>query len=240
MNNFPSPGAALLGRAVRERRLWLELDQGDLQMRGGPGPVTVRNIEKSKASPSSSTLRALNKALAWPDAMAQVLYGVAPLPNGIDTGSLFELAITHGYEAPVRPEPAPFELAMLEESARHAYDLVVDGRTEQAIDDFAVMARLVAAHLATKRARPANEENPDDRDAAPTTRAGGRPAPEERPYERGPIVGLLDGSTAGLLRDEPGAQVAPVDADGQGEDLASAVERLKGSRAKERKKETQG
>jgi transcriptional regulator with XRE-family HTH domain len=66
-----------LANYVRARRVALNLNQGDLASRGGPGVVTVGKIERGEiAKPEVSTLRRLDTALQWePGSAAAVLDG---------------------------------------------------------------------------------------------------------------------------------------------------------------------
>ncbi len=74
-----------LARAVKTRRLQLGLAQGDLAGQGGPGIVTVRDIEKGKMRrPRDLTLAALDRALRWEHGSAEAVVrgGQArPLPD---------------------------------------------------------------------------------------------------------------------------------------------------------------
>lgn len=55
-----------LARAVKARRLELGYTQADLEDYGGPGVVTVREIEKGRVRhPRELTLAGLDKALLW-------------------------------------------------------------------------------------------------------------------------------------------------------------------------------
>lgn len=55
-----------LAHAVKARRLELGYTQGELQEYGGPGLVTVREIEKGRMrNPRDLTLVGLDKALMW-------------------------------------------------------------------------------------------------------------------------------------------------------------------------------
>jgi hypothetical protein len=58
---------ALLGEAVRERRVRLGLAQDGLALRGGPSELTVRKIERGHPGPyRGMTLAGLETALGWP------------------------------------------------------------------------------------------------------------------------------------------------------------------------------
>ncbi len=69
--------ASALGYAVFRRRTQAGLNQGDLKKLGGPGEVTVRNIEAGRADPSPKTLAKLDHALSWPAGLAAELHGRA-------------------------------------------------------------------------------------------------------------------------------------------------------------------
>lgn len=200
MRTSIEPGPALLASAVLERRNWLDLDQDELKARGGPGAVTVRNIEKGRASPSRETLRGLDRALGWEPGTSRVLVGDAPLPSGGDADWFYELAITRGLEVAEVEDPPDFGRSLLMQAASTAYDRIVLGQVDQAVTSLGDMARMVAAYVqsgeALVRARPIDfdmahpgsvgdrrrrmtdnhEETNDDRDAAPTNQAAGSAA----------------------------------------------------------------
>lgn len=71
-----------LAAAVVQRRLQLGLAQGDLKGRGGPGVVTVGNVERCTGPvPIPSTLAALDRGLDWPSGTAANIArgGAAPV-----------------------------------------------------------------------------------------------------------------------------------------------------------------
>lgn len=80
-------GPQRLARAVKARRTQLGLAQGDLGALGGPGVVTVGQIERGQNRPQGLTLARLDRALSWePGSAAEILAGGSPTP--IATGSV--------------------------------------------------------------------------------------------------------------------------------------------------------
>lgn len=77
-------GVEALAAAVRQRRGTLRLAQGDLKALGGPGVVTVGQVERAAiASPQERTLAGLDKALGWVEgSAAAVLAGGEPTVAG--------------------------------------------------------------------------------------------------------------------------------------------------------------
>lgn len=74
-------GPERLAKAVKARRTQLGLAQGDLGGRGGPGVVTVGQIERGQNRPQGLTLARLDRALEWePGSAAEVLAGGQPTP----------------------------------------------------------------------------------------------------------------------------------------------------------------
>lgn len=76
-------GREQLAAAVVQRRGELGLAQGDLKSRGGPGVVTVGNVERcDDPVPSRGTLAALDRALEWaPGSAAKILAGGSVGPS---------------------------------------------------------------------------------------------------------------------------------------------------------------
>ncbi|MDM8086311.1 helix-turn-helix transcriptional regulator [Cellulomonas cellasea] len=117
----PRAGDAL-GEVVRMRREQGGLNQDELQERGGPGEVTVRNIENGRAQPSLKTLAKLDQALNWPAGLASEIAGKRP--RRAPLGELLALAMesdTVPRAAPPKALPsraATTSAAVIEEAAR--------------------------------------------------------------------------------------------------------------------------
>lgn len=71
-----------LAEAVRQRRGYLGLAQGDLAEVGGPSIVTVGQIERCAIQqPQTGTLKKIDTALQWaPGSAARILAGGEPVP----------------------------------------------------------------------------------------------------------------------------------------------------------------
>lgn len=67
------------GAAVRDRRLWLRLDQAELARNAEVDVKTLRSLEKGDRWPRDSTRSKIERALGWaPHSLANILLGAAP------------------------------------------------------------------------------------------------------------------------------------------------------------------
>lgn len=68
-----------LARAVKARRVQLRMRQRDVELRGGPGQGTMRNIEQAtRGGYAMRTFDSLERALEWPQGItAKILDGTA-------------------------------------------------------------------------------------------------------------------------------------------------------------------
>jgi hypothetical protein len=128
-------GRQALAEAVRAERDRLGLSQGDLKGRGGPGVVTVGNVERcDDPPPSRGTLAAFDRAFGWSTGTAAgILAGDAR--RGAVAGTSTSSGLVSGSVGPARQGERPV-----------GYDLDLEGLDEADIDD-------VRALIRAKRAR---------------------------------------------------------------------------------------
>lgn len=104
-----TPGVDLLAEMVRRRREYLDLSQGDLSSRGGPGVATVSKIERgAQARYSTRTQRQVERALGWGERTVKFLLGEG-VPPGLDEDVWAPFLTSLVAGDPPMPTPAVFE-----------------------------------------------------------------------------------------------------------------------------------
>lgn len=140
-----------LARAVKARRAQLRMRQRDVELRGGPGPGTMRNIEQAtRDSYALRTFGSLERALEWPAGI------IGKILDGCATDEELK-TLTGGPEA----EPTPVALPEADDDlARRVGRAVLDAATKAYMERLLAEAPPLPADLAALVVRTFGRQQP--------------------------------------------------------------------------------